>query len=150
MHQIFLECPPLIYIDFLILLIPTPLVSAFFSNIPTFCSFKKMFFVLVPVSFCNLNNNFLTQYKHILATTGVPRQPYEGLHIMFYTRRSTHKRTLRILGWTSAVCLQVAGCRSRSRGRALYRDASRAAYVLGPPPSRDGDLELEGEVNVSL
>ena len=33
------------YIDFLILLIPTPLVSAlFYSSIPTFCSFKKMFF----------------------------------------------------------------------------------------------------------
>ena len=25
-----------------------------------------------------------------------------------------------------------------------------AAYVLGPPPSRGGDLELEGGVNVSL
>ena len=37
------------YIDFLILLIPTPLVSVLFcSSIPTFCSFKKMFFVLVP------------------------------------------------------------------------------------------------------
>ena len=32
----------------------------------------------------------------------------------------------------------------------LYRDASRAAYILGPPPSRGGDLELEGGVNVSL
>ena len=32
------------YIDFLILLIPTPLVSALFSSsIPTFCSFKKYF-----------------------------------------------------------------------------------------------------------
>ena len=40
------------YIDFLILLIPTPLVSALFcSSIPTFCS---PFFVLVPVHFCNL------------------------------------------------------------------------------------------------
>ena len=40
------------YIDFLILLIPTPLVSVLFcSSIPTFCSFKKMFFVLVPVLF---------------------------------------------------------------------------------------------------
>ena len=40
------------YIDFLILLIPTPLVSVLFcSNIPTFCSFLKMFFVLVPVLF---------------------------------------------------------------------------------------------------
>ena len=36
------------YIDFLILLIPTPLVSVlFYSSIPTFCSFKKNFFVLV-------------------------------------------------------------------------------------------------------
>ena len=34
------------YIDFLILLIPTPLVSVpFYSNIPTFCSFLKCFFV---------------------------------------------------------------------------------------------------------
>ena len=36
------------------------------------------------------------------------------------------------------------------RGRALYRDASPAAHVLGLPPSRGGDLELEGGVNVSL
>ena len=43
------------YIDFLILLIPTPLVSVLFSSsIPTFCSFFfLMFFVLVPVLFCN-------------------------------------------------------------------------------------------------
>ena len=35
------------YIDFLILLIPTPLVSVlFYSSIPTFCSFLKMFFIL--------------------------------------------------------------------------------------------------------
>ena len=33
------------YIDFLILLIPTPLVSVlFYSSIPTFCSLKKSFF----------------------------------------------------------------------------------------------------------
>ena len=33
------------YIDFLILLIPTPLVSALFcSSIPTFCSLKKRVF----------------------------------------------------------------------------------------------------------
>ena len=42
------------YIDFLILLIPTPLVPVlFYSSIPTFCSFFKMFFVLVPVLPCN-------------------------------------------------------------------------------------------------
>ena len=41
------------YIDFLILLIPTPRVCYFLQIIPTFCSFKKMFFFLVPVLFCN-------------------------------------------------------------------------------------------------
>ena len=42
------------YIDLLILLIPTPLVSVlFYSSIPTFCSFLKMFSFLVPVLFCN-------------------------------------------------------------------------------------------------
>ena len=42
------------YINFLILLIPTPIVSVLFcSSIPTFCSFKKMLFVLVPVLFYN-------------------------------------------------------------------------------------------------
>ena len=35
-------------------------------------------------------------------------------------------------------------------GRALYKDASRAAYILGPPPSRGGGFELEGGINVSL
>ena len=42
------------YIDFLILLIPTPRVSVLFcSSIPTFCSFLKLFFVLVSVLFRN-------------------------------------------------------------------------------------------------
>ena len=31
-----------------------------------------------------------------------------------------------------------------------YRDASQAAYMLGPPPARGGDLELQVVVNVSL
>ena len=72
------------YIDFLILLIPTPLVSVlFYSSIPTFCSFKKMFFVLVlfVITFYVVKI-FSKQYKHaygqLRATTGIPRQPYEG------------------------------------------------------------------------
>ena len=75
------------YIDFLILLIPTPLVSVLFcSSIPTFCSFFLMFFVLVPVLFVitfYVLNNFLKQYKHIRATKGIPRQPYEGCTYCF-------------------------------------------------------------------
>ena len=52
------------YIDFLILLIPTPLVSALVcSSILTFVIIFLMFFVLVPVHFCNLLNNFSPQYK---------------------------------------------------------------------------------------
>ena len=61
-------CKEVQYIDFLILLIPTPLVSAlvsalFCSSIPTFCSFLKCFSFFVPVHFCNLFNNFSPQYK---------------------------------------------------------------------------------------
>ena len=76
------------YIDFLILLIPTPLVSVLFcSSSPTFCSFKKRFFFLFQYFFVitfYVLNNFFTQYKPIRATTGVPRQPYEG-STLFHT-----------------------------------------------------------------
>ena len=43
------------YIDFLILLIPTPLVSVLFFTAASllFVHFFKMFFVLVSVLFCN-------------------------------------------------------------------------------------------------
>ena len=56
------------HIDFLILLIPTPLVSVlFYSSIPTFVHFLKCFSFLFQyffgVTFYVLNN-FLTQYKH--------------------------------------------------------------------------------------
>ena len=112
------------YIDFLILLIPI-----YFSCI---CSF----FILAPLLFCNLCDNFSAQYKHkhgrLQAFHGSRMKGW--LHIMFYTRRSAHKRTLHILLWTLAVCLQGAGCRSLSSGRALYRDASWAAYMLDLPP----------------
>ena len=113
----------------------------------------KKFFVLVPVyTFCNLCNFFPTVYINTHTGDYGRLRASQGSHMKgcTYTRRSTHKRTLHILRWTSAVCLQGAECRSRSRGRALYRDASWAANMLGPPPSRGGDLELEGGVNVSL
>ena len=52
------------YIDFLILLIPTPLVSVLFcSSIPTFCSFNIFFFVLVNIKIINpqisMNTNII-------------------------------------------------------------------------------------------
>ena len=66
---------------------------------------------------------------------------------MFYIRRSTHKRTLHILQWTSTVCLLGAGVDLEVEGvRYIDMHHRPAAHVLGPPPSRGGDLELEGEV----
>ena len=38
---------------YIILLIPTPLVSVLFAEHPYFFSFKTLFFILVPVLFCN-------------------------------------------------------------------------------------------------
>ena len=140
------------YIDFLILLIPTPLISVLFcSSIPTFCSFKKIFFVFVLVIFCNLILciiEFFRAYKHAYGQLRASHGSHMKAAHVLYAKK--HTQTLHILRWTSVVCLQGVGCRSRSRGCALYRDASRSAYVLGPPHSRDRDLELESGVNVSL
>ena len=112
-------------IDFLILLIPTPLVSVlFYSSIPTFCSFLNVFHSCYCI-FCNLCNNFFTQYKHIRATTGVPQKPYEGLHI---TKKHTQTNTSYPVMDISCKPSR-AGCRSRSRGCALYRDASRGPHT---------------------
>ena len=47
------------YIDFLILLIPTPLVSVlFYSSIPTFCSFLKcfLFFIVFNPIYASIGN----------------------------------------------------------------------------------------------
>ena len=136
------------YIDFLILLIPTPLVSVLFAAASLlFCSFLKMFFVLVPVLFLNYIlgiNTFFTQYKHIPATTGIPRHPYEGCTYCFiHEEAHINVRFLSCDGhqlYERGVDLEVEGVR--------YIEMHRgpAAYVLGPPPSRSRDLELEGGV----
>ena len=62
-------------------------ICSFLQQYPYFCSFLKMFFVLVPVllkiTFYVLNT-FFTQYKHIATTTtGIPRHPYEGCTYCF-------------------------------------------------------------------
>ena len=82
------------YIDFLILLIPTPLVSVLFcSNIPTFCSLKKKFFVLVPVLFSiklYVLNNFLSQYKHTYGRLRASHGSHmKAAHIVLYTKKHT-------------------------------------------------------------
>ena len=82
------------YIDFLILLIPTPLVSVLFcSSIPTFCSFKKMFFVLVPVLFVitfYVLNNFFTQYKHTYGQLRASHGSHmKDAHTVLYMKKHT-------------------------------------------------------------
>ena len=82
------------YIDFLILLIPTPLVSVlFYSSIP-FCSLKKkMLFVLIPVLFLitfYVLNNFFMQYKHtyrqLRASHGIHMK---AAHTVLYINKHT-------------------------------------------------------------
>ena len=137
------------YIDFLILLIPTPLVSViFYSSIPTFCSFFKMFFVLVPVIFVitfYVLNNFFAQYKHtywqLRTSHGIHMK---AAHCFIHEQAHTNVRFLSCDGhqlYERGVDLEVEGVR--------YIEMHRgpAAYVLGLPPSRGRDLELEGGVN---
>ena len=84
-----------------------------------------MFFVLVPVLFVMtfyVLNNLFTQYKHIRATTGVPRQPYESCTYCFiHEEAHTNVRFISCDGhqlYEHGVDLEVEGV--------LYRDASRA------------------------
>ena len=75
------------YIDFLILLIPTPLVFVlFYSSIPTFCSFKKMFFFLVE-SIDSISRDEqdvpLTQY---ITNAGISRARYTTMHFKHHHR----------------------------------------------------------------
>ena len=81
-------------------------ICSFYSSIPTFLFIFNMFFVLVPVLFLMtfyVLNNFFAQYKHtyrqLRASHGIHMK---AAHTVLYMP-STHKRTLLILRWTSAV-----------------------------------------------
>ena len=130
-------------------------ICSFCSSIPTsasllFVHFVKCFFVLVSVLFVitfYVLKFFFTQYKltHIRATTGVPWQPYEGSTFCFI-HEEAH---------TNVCFISCAGHQLYERGVDLEVEGMHyiemhcgpAAYVLGPPPSRGRDLELEGGVN---
>ena len=80
-------------IDFLILLISTPLVSALFcSSIPTFCSFYKNVFVLFFESVDSISRDEpdspLTQY---ITNAGI----YRARYIITHFKR--HHRVLRLI-----------------------------------------------------
>ena len=83
-------------------------------------------------------NNFFTQYKHTYRRLRASHSSYmKAAHNVLYTKKHI-KRMFNILQWTSAVLLQGAWCRSRSRGLALYRDASWDVYVRTGPASFKG------------
>ena len=81
---------------------------------------------------------------------GVPQKPYEGLHIIFYISEEAHTNERFIFcDGHQPYAFKGRGVDLEVKGVHYYRDASRVTYVLGSPPSRGGDLELEGGVNVS-
>ena len=75
------------YIDFLILLIPTPLVFVLFcSSIPSllFVHLKKYFSLLcLTVTFSVIKLCFSSSINTHAQHTGVPQQPYEGCTYCF-------------------------------------------------------------------
>ena len=81
------------YIDFLILLIPTPLVSVlFYSSIPAFCSFFKCFSFLFQYFFVitfYVLNNFFTQYKHYGQLRASHGSHMKAAHTVLYMKKHT-------------------------------------------------------------
>ena len=82
------------YIDILILLIPTPLVSVLFcSSNPTFCSFLKCFSFLFQYFFVikfYVLNNFFTQYKHMYGQLRASHGSHmKAAHTVLYMKKHT-------------------------------------------------------------
>ena len=81
------------YIDFLILLIPTPLVSVLFcSSIPTFVHLKKSFSFLFQYFFVitfYVLNNFPPQYKHTYGQLRASHSSYmKAAHTVLYMKHT--------------------------------------------------------------
>ena len=78
-------------IDFLILLIPTPLASViFYSSIPTFCScFLFLFQYFLVIKFYVLNN-FIPQYKHTYGQLRASHGSHmKAAHTVLYMKKHT-------------------------------------------------------------
>ena len=103
-----------------------------------------MFFFLVMVVFIMnvfVVKQFFTQFKH---KYGRPTAAILRAAHIAYTRRSAHTNNRFISCDVHQLFAFKWRGRSRNGGPTLYRDAMRAAYVLGAPHARGGDLELEG------
>ena len=123
------------YIDFIILLIPTPLVSVlFYSSIPTFCSFLKCFSFLFKYFFVitfYVLNNFFTQYKHTYGQLRASHGSHmKAAHTVLYMKKHTNVRFISCDGhqlYERGVDIEVEGVRYN------YRDASRAGRLRTGP-----------------
>ena len=130
------------YIDFLILLMPTPLVSVLFlQQHPYFCSFLKCFSFLFQYVFKLHFMDEIIFSRSINTHTGNYGRP---TYCFIHEQAHINVRFLSCDGhqlYEHGIDLEVEGVR--------YIEMHRgpAAYVLGPPPSRCRDLELEGGVN---
>ena len=95
--------------DFLLLLIPTPLVSVrFYSSIPTFCSFFILLFSFLfqYIPFCNYIlciNKFFLQYKHTYEQLQVSHSSHmKAAHNVLYMKKYT-QTYVSYPRWISAV-----------------------------------------------
>ena len=124
-------------------------------GVATGCGFKEIYrFPHTTYPYPSCICPFLQQHPYFLfiflnvfrscSSTGIPRHPYEGCTYCFiHEEAHTNVRFLSCDGhqlYERGVDLEVEGVR--------YIEMHRgpAAYVLGPPPSRSRDLELEGGV----
>ena len=68
-------------------------ICSFLQQHPTFCSFKKMFFVLVLVLFCNafyVLNNFFAQYRHTYRQLRASHGSHmKAAHTVLYMKKHT-------------------------------------------------------------
>ena len=97
------------YIDFLILLIPTPLVFVLFVAASLlFVHFVKCFSFLFQYFFVikfYVLNNFFAGSKNIRATTGVPRQHMKAAHNVLYMKK--HRQTYASYPAMNISCMSV-------------------------------------------
>ena len=187
------------YIDFLILLIPTPLVSVLFcSSIYTFNKMNKKVGMLLQKRTDTRGVGISSMRKSIYLLTTTPSSHTHRFHPLPLATpascsphplatpiHSTHSPQMSIVIHTLnfaqvksmddncrewVECIGVAsGCGEQEAGvasgsgwnlwvwlrvdlevegvRYIEMHRGPAAYVLGPPPSRGRDLELEGGVN---
>ena len=75
------------YIDFLILLIPTPLVCSFLQQHP---SFLFQYFFVISYILCIILNNFFTQYKHTYGQLRASHGSHmKAAHTVLYMKKHT-------------------------------------------------------------